>query len=112
MEYRKKMSFLILFIGLSTGFLLAPCMSGAVDFLQADKKKHFAASFAISAGTYVIARYYYERTWWESAFYGLGMSLTVGALAEAIDETWDPEDMQANALGATSGLIIPLAFEF
>lgn len=83
----------------------------AFDPNQEDKQKHMGVSAVIASATYAGAREYkYSRT--ASAFMSLALAALIGHNKEATDYQYDHEDMQANMIGASVGLMIPLSFDF
>lgn len=76
----------------------------ALNNVEKDKDKHFAATALISTVSYIaLQKRGYSKK--QAAWYGFSIAFTVGLLKEATDEYVDEEDMLANALGAAIPLI-------
>jgi hypothetical protein len=82
-----------------------------VDYNQQDKQKHIQASAGISMISYGSLRSAkFGRV--SSSLLALSLTMLVGHMKESSDPIYDREDMQANALGATAGIMIPMSFTF
>ena len=81
------------------------------DINEEDKQKHFGVSATISAPVYMTAR---NAKWsrWESILVASLVSLSIGHMKELSDKKYDSQDMEANAAGTATGILIPLTFEF
>lgn len=81
------------------------------DLSEPDKEKHFAASAGIamaSYGTFRLAKYGKVA----SSLMSFSLTMLVGHIKEATDKKYDRLDMEANAAGASAGLMVPLSFTF
>jgi hypothetical protein len=84
----------------------------ALDMSEDDKQKHYVASASIAAPIYVVMREQNGWKRWQASLLALGVTLFVGHMKETYDPTYDMEDMGANALGAGTGIMLPIVFNF
>ena len=92
------------------GFFLTSTLHAA-DLSEEDKEKHMGASAGISMVSYGAFRAAkFGRL--SSSLMSFTMAMAVGHLKETQDPIYDGEDMQANAVGATLGILIPVSFTF
>lgn len=76
---------------------------------ERDKDLHFGVSAGISAASYLALREGgADRT--ESAAGSLFLTLLIGAVKESLDPVFDRQDMEANLLGAVSGILLTITF--
>lgn len=81
------------------------------EFWKRDKQLHFVASAVLSAVGMVFLLFW-DSTLASSFWAGIGLSLTVGIIAEAIDKVNDGvediNDVYADLLGAIAGSLLVL----
>ena len=82
-----------------TALIIALCLNSyAFDAKQDDKRKHVAASAAITAAVYATARYNdVDRT--EAFLLAATTTIMIGVLKEMTDDTYDNQDIDADGLG-------------
>lgn len=83
----------------------------AADLTEKDKEQHMQACAGISMATYGAFR----ATKWgrfSSSLMSFTVAMTVGLIKEATDPVFDHDDIKADAVGASAGLLIPLSFTF
>jgi len=91
-------------------FLISTSVS-ATEFREDDKEKHMQACAGISMISYGAFRAAnFGR--FSSSLMSFSMAMAVGHFKETQDRFYDQKDMEANALGATMGIIIPMGFTF
>ncbi len=91
--------------------LFLPMDVFALDMGQEDKQKHFAVSNAIAGPAYLTMRSKnFSKV--HSVALTLALTLLVGQAKEMQDARYDYNDMGANAIGALSGIVLPLHFSF
>ncbi len=84
----------------------------AFDYNERDKKIHMGATTVLSAGTYMILR---ENKVGKikSGLLAFLLTMAVAHVKEDyFDDTYNKEDMEANAVGSAAGVIIPIIFTF
>lgn len=96
---------------LITVILFSQLTFAEVDYRETDKESHLYASGYISMISYGAFR---SKRFGKISSSVISFSLTmlIGHLKESSDPFYDKEDMEANALGASAGIIIPLSFTF
>ncbi len=83
----------------------------AFDMSSDDKQRHFAVSNAIAGPTYLTMRSQkYSKL--QSAVMAIAVTMAVGHAKENQDRRYDVGDMGANAVGAMSGIMLPLHISF
>ena len=88
------------------------CNSFAFDYKEDDKQKHIGATAVMSAGTYIILREN-KMGKFKSGLLAFLLTMAVAHVKEDyFDDTYNSEDMQANAVGSAAGVMIPLVFTF
>lgn len=102
------MKTLLLFVLLFTSTAKAE----SLDFRDEDKKKHFAACLAITTSSYYVYHYQFKASKGKSLLLSVATAMAIGLIKEATDPQFSVADMQANAVGAAAGIIIPLTFDF
>lgn len=83
----------------------------AFDPAQEDKQRHINASASIATASYSSMRVSGQSKT-KSVIVSALVTLAVGHLKETGDRFYDPQDMQANAAGASAGLLLPVSFEW
>ncbi len=83
----------------------------AANLREQDKQKHLAVSAGIATISYSAFRAAdFNKT--SSAILSFILAMGAGHIKEHSDPFYDEQDMQANAAGASLGLILPLSFQF
>ena len=107
-NYMKKYFKLMIFII----FIVFSVNTYAFDYKEPDKQKHMGVTAVVSLSTYLAFRQN-NMTKLQAATLSFLLSMTIAHLKEDyIDEEYNREDMEANAVGSVIGVMIPIVFTF
>lgn len=96
---------------LATLLIFSNQFTYATDFTEDDKKKHIFASAGIAVVSYSIYKRL-EFSSWQATVMAFLTATAVGIVKEESDKFRDNEDMEANLIGTSAGLLVPVVFDF